>query len=116
MREFSNGARRSSFRRSFAYFPVLLNPHAAKAKIEREVMEAFLAQHYADQFIPSLVVLNVELDAPELMLALMKQCGHTFTASTNHKNKTRMVRDGGQRSQVGFGTTAFRTRCTAVTH
>ena len=61
-----------------SYFPSAVeSSHAAKeGEIEREVMEAFLAQHYADQFIPSQLVLNVELDAPELMLALMEQCGH----------------------------------------
>lgn len=61
-----------------AYFPthvdnVLTN---AEESVAAEVMEAFLAQHYIDKFIPGTLVLNTEFDEPELMLALMEQCGH----------------------------------------
>jgi excinuclease ABC subunit C len=61
-----------------AYFPthvdnVLMN---AEESIAAEVMKAFLAQHYIDKFIPGTLVLNTEFDEPELMLALMEQCGH----------------------------------------
>ena len=61
-----------------AYFP----SHVEHAELSdgsqfaEEVLTAFLAQHYVDQFIPSQLVINVEFDAPELMLALMSQCGH----------------------------------------
>lgn len=61
-----------------SYFPNTFDAaHGSiDGEIEAEVIEAFLAQHYADQYIPSQLILNVELDAPELMLALMEQCGH----------------------------------------
>lgn len=61
-----------------AYFPshVADAQLAAEEHIEVEVLTAFLAQHYADQFIPAQLILNVEFDAPDLMLALMAQCGH----------------------------------------
>ncbi|CAL62199.1 UvrABC system protein C (Protein uvrC) (Excinuclease ABC subunit C) [Herminiimonas arsenicoxydans] len=61
-----------------AYFPthvdnVLTN---AEESVAAEVMKAFLAQHYIDKFIPGTLILNTEIDEPELMLALMQQCGH----------------------------------------
>lgn len=61
-----------------AYFPAQLayvatdHPDAFAV----EVLKAFLAQHYAEHFIPATLVLNLEFDEPELMLALMEQCGH----------------------------------------
>lgn len=54
-----------------AYFPT----HVENAD-DQEVLKAFLVQHYIDKFIPGTVILNLELDEPELMLALMEQCGH----------------------------------------
>jgi len=61
-----------------AYFPSHVDDVSAVIddSIETEVMAAFLAQHYVDQFIPSILVMNVALDAPDLMLALAEQCGH----------------------------------------
>lgn len=61
-----------------SYFPHALEyaQAALDGEIEREVLSAFLAQHYVDQFIPAQLVMNVELDAPELLVALMEQCGH----------------------------------------
>jgi excinuclease ABC subunit C len=64
-----------------AYFPthvdnVLTN---AEESVAAEVMKAFLAQHYIDKFIPGTLVLNTEFDEPELMLALMEQCGHRIS-------------------------------------
>src|SRR5690606_10060295 len=61
-----------------AYFPTHVDnaPTGAEESLTSEVMKAFLAQHYIDKFIPSTLILNVEVDAPELMLALMEQCGH----------------------------------------
>jgi excinuclease ABC subunit C len=60
-----------------AYFPV----HAGGAALgdstpEVEVLKAFLAQHYLDKFIPGTILLNVEFDEPDLMMALAQQCGH----------------------------------------
>src|SRR5690606_1223920 len=44
--------------------------------LEGEVIKAFIAQHYIDKFVPSALILNTDFDDPELMLALMAQCGH----------------------------------------
>lgn len=60
-----------------AYFPLHVDGAlAVDSAIETEVLKAFLAQHYIEKFIPSTLILNLELDEPELMLALMEQCGH----------------------------------------
>jgi excinuclease ABC subunit C len=61
-----------------AYFPTHVDNALSNAEesIAAEVMKAFLAQHYIDKFIPGTLVLNTEFDEPELMLALMEQCGH----------------------------------------
>ncbi len=61
-----------------AYFPTHVDNAlaTAEASVEIEVLQAFLAQHYIDKFIPGTLILNLEFDQPELMLALMEQCGH----------------------------------------
>jgi excinuclease ABC subunit C len=61
-----------------AYFPSHVEGAMATAEdaIEVEVLKAFLAQHYLDAFIPGTIILNLEFNEPELMLALMEQCGH----------------------------------------
>lgn len=61
-----------------AYFPLHLENgmNASDEPVEQEVLKAFLAQHYLDKFIPATLVLNMELNEPELMVALMEQCGH----------------------------------------
>jgi excinuclease ABC subunit C len=46
------------------------------ASIEVDVLSAFLAQHYADKFIPGTLILNLDFDMPELIMALTEQCGH----------------------------------------
>jgi excinuclease ABC subunit C len=48
----------------------------ADTPIEVDVLAAFLAQHYADKFIPGTLILNIEFNQPELMMALTEQCGH----------------------------------------
>jgi len=61
-----------------AYFPTHVDqvPADDGETLEGEVIKAFIAQHYIDKFVPSSLVLNIEFDDPELMLALMTQCGH----------------------------------------
>ena len=61
-----------------AYFPLHLENgmNASDEPVEQEVLKAFLAQHYLDKFIPATLVLNMELNEPELLVALMEQCGH----------------------------------------
>jgi excinuclease ABC subunit C len=63
-----------------AYFPTHVGDSIEDAvsdtSIEVEVLAAFLAQHYADKFIPSTLILNIDFDMPELIVALTEQCGH----------------------------------------
>lgn len=61
-----------------AYFPTHVDnaPTNAEDSLAAEVIKAFLAQHYIDKFVPSSLIVNTEFDDPELMLALMAQCGH----------------------------------------
>jgi len=61
-----------------AYFPAHVGDAEAIAEdaIEVEVLAAFLAQHYADKFIPGTIILNIEFDHPALVQALQEQCGH----------------------------------------
>lgn len=74
-----------------AYFPSLVEDAqlATEDHIEVEVLTAFLAQHYADQFIPSQLILNVEFDAPDLMVALMAQCGHRIQCTFQPQEQRR---------------------------
>ncbi len=74
-----------------SYFPAAVEySHAAlEGEMEREVLAAFLAQHYVDQFIPSQLIMNVELDNPELMLALMEQSGHRIQCSYQPQEQKR---------------------------
>jgi excinuclease ABC subunit C len=67
-----------------AYFPTQVGDaigaggdgELGESTIEAEVLAAFLAQHYADKFIPGTFILNTFLDMPELINALTEQCGH----------------------------------------
>jgi excinuclease ABC subunit C len=61
-----------------AYFPthVMDAEAVAEQPIEVEVLSAFLVQHYTEKSIPGVLILSIEFDQPELMLALQEQCGH----------------------------------------
>ncbi|NVD97258.1 excinuclease ABC subunit UvrC [Massilia sp. BJB1822] len=61
-----------------AYFPShLIDAEVmAEQSIEVEVLAAFLVQHYTEKYIPGTLILNIEFDQPELLLALQEQCGH----------------------------------------
>jgi excinuclease ABC subunit C len=65
-----------------AYFPAHLDDAtklmegALEESLEVTVLKAFLAQHYIEKFIPGTLILNVELNEPALIVALMEQCGH----------------------------------------
>ncbi len=74
-----------------AYFPAQVDMALASAddEIDKEVLKAFLAQHYADKFIPATLVVNIELDEPELMMALMEQCGHRILLVFQPQGKRR---------------------------
>ncbi|MGF6272974.1 excinuclease ABC subunit C [Massilia sp. UYP11] len=73
-----------------AYFPSHVGESLGECPIEVEVLCAFLAQHYAGQFIPGTLILNVEFDQPELIMALQEQCGHRINL---------VLQPGGQRRQ-----------------
>lgn len=74
-----------------AYFPTHVEDAevVAEQQIDAEIAAAFLAQHYADQFIPGQIILNVELDAPDLIVALMDQCGHRIHLSFQPQEQRR---------------------------
>ncbi len=59
-----------------AYFPTHVGESLGECPIEVEVLCAFMAQHYAGQFIPGTLIMNIEFDQPELIVALSEQCGH----------------------------------------
>lgn len=75
-----------------AYFPSHVDDvrSSTEDSIEQEIVAAFLAQHYVDQFIPSTIVMNVELDEPDLMLALAEQCGHKIHLSFQPQEQRRI--------------------------
>ena len=61
-----------------AYFPTHVESagNLSDKRIEATVVEAFLAQHYLDHFVPGTLVVNVDPEAPELMAALEGGSGH----------------------------------------
>ncbi|NDI85129.1 excinuclease ABC subunit UvrC [Undibacterium crateris] len=75
-----------------AYFPTHVDEvqTTAEDSIEAEVLAAFLAQHYVEQFIPATLVTNIELNAPDLMLALTEQCGHKIHLSFQPQEQRRI--------------------------
>jgi excinuclease ABC subunit C len=74
-----------------SYFPSHLEFAQASvdSAIERDVITAFIAQHYIEQFIPSELILNIEFDAPELIIALTQQCGHRIHCSFQPQEQKR---------------------------
>lgn len=73
-----------------AYFPSHVGESLGECPLDVEVLCAFLAQHYAGQFIPGTLILNVEFDQPELIMALSEQCSHRINL---------VLQPGGQRRQ-----------------
>ena len=61
-----------------AYFPTHVESAGTLSdqRIDQTVLEAFLAQHYLDKFIPQTLIVNIDPDAPALIEALETQCGH----------------------------------------
>ena len=78
-----------------AYFPTQVDMAliAADSQVAAEVLKAFLAQHYIDKFIPSTLIINLDLDEPELMLALMEQCGHRIQLVFQPQGQRRQWQD-----------------------
>ena len=61
-----------------AYFPTHVESggNLSEKRIDQSVLEAFIAQHYLDKFIPQTLIVNVDPEAPDLIEALEAQCGH----------------------------------------
>ncbi len=55
-----------------AHFPV----HAGSEESAAEVLEAFVSQHYAEAFVPPVIVCGDELPDTSLLEGLEQQCGH----------------------------------------
>ena len=107
-----------------AYFPTQVDMAlAVDSSVDQEVLKAFLAQHYADKFIPGVLILNIELDEPELMVALMEQCGHriqlVFQPQGKRRDWQQMAEKGAQialaRVLAEQGSQQSRTRALAET-
>jgi excinuclease ABC subunit C len=57
------------------YFPARLDAEADAA----EVLEAFISQHYAGQSVPAVLVVNADVDVPELQAMLAGEGGRRVT-------------------------------------
>ncbi len=68
-----------------------LFPSVAQASEDMgpEVLEAFLSQAYVDRPIPALLIVNQDLDAPELMMALSEQAGKKIQLLRQPQNERR---------------------------
>ncbi|PUA20074.1 excinuclease ABC subunit UvrC [Glaciimonas sp. PCH181] len=82
-----------------AYFPTHVDSALTSADepIDIAVMKAFLAQHYIDTFIPGTLILNMDIDEPALMLALMAQCGHRINLVFQPQGQRRQWLDMAQK-------------------
>jgi len=82
-----------------AYFPTHVDSALASAEeaIDVAVLKAFLAQHYIDTFIPGMLILNLAIDEPALMLALMEQCGHRINLVFQPQGQRRQWLDMAQK-------------------
>lgn len=78
-----------------AYFPTQVDMalFVADTQVDAEVLKAFLAQHYLDKFIPATLIINLDLNEPELMLALMEQCGHRIQLVFQPQGQRRQWQD-----------------------
>ncbi|MGS0742015.1 excinuclease ABC subunit UvrC [Glaciimonas sp. GG7] len=82
-----------------AYFPTHVESALTSddEPIDVTVMKAFLAQHYIDTFIPGTLILNLDIDEPALMLALMAQCGHRINLIFQPQGQRRQWLDMAQK-------------------
>ncbi|MBC7489128.1 MAG: excinuclease ABC subunit UvrC [Glaciimonas sp.] len=82
-----------------AYFPIHVESalNDADESISIAVMVAFLAQHYIDTFIPGTLILNLVIDEPALMLALMEKCGHRINLVFQPQGQRRQWLDMAQK-------------------
>ncbi len=75
-----------------AYFPTHVDLAVAFADEAPEVavLEAFIAQHYVDKFVPGVLIVNCEIQDTELVGALSEQCAHRVTLVHQPQNQRRV--------------------------
>lgn len=95
----------------------------ASEDIGPEVLEAFLSQAYVDRPIPNLLIVNQDLDAPELLMALSQQAGKKINLIRQPQSERRkwldMAVDNAEiaiaRRIAEQGSAQFRTRALVET-
>ncbi len=78
-----------------AYFPsqIAASDAAADSELLSEIAQAFMAQHYSEQFIPGQIILNTVLDSPELIQVLTEQAGHKIYLTFQPQEQRRIWLD-----------------------
>lgn len=103
--------------------PMFPSVSQASEDIGPEVLEAFLSQAYIDRPIPNLLIVNQDLDAPELLMALSEQAGKKINLIRQPQSERRkwldMAVDNAkiaiQRRIAEQGSAQFRTRALVET-
>lgn len=103
--------------------PMFPSVAQASEDIGPEVLEAFLSQAYIDRPIPNLLIVNQDLDAPELLMALSQQAGKKINLIRQPQSERRkwldMAVDNAQiailRRIAEQGSAQFRTRALVET-
>lgn len=88
-----------------------------------EVLEAFLSQTYVDRPIPNILVVNQDLDAPELLMTLSEQVGRKIILVRHPQSERRLWLDMAVRNAelaiarrvAEQGSAQFRTRALVET-
>ena len=83
-----------------AYFPTHVESagNLSEKRLDAAVIEAFLAQHYLDKFIPATLVVNVDPESPGLIEALEMQCGHRIALLRQPQSQRRSWLDMAERN------------------
>lgn len=103
--------------------PMFPSVAQASEDIGPEVLEAFLSQAYIDRPIPNLLIVNQDLDAPELLMALSQQAGKKINLIRQPQSERRkwldMAMDNAEiaiaRRIAEQGSAQFRTRALVET-
>ena len=64
-------------------------PHNAEGGTAAEVLQAFLAQHYVNRQVPTVIVAGAEFEAQEIETALAEQAGHPVQLVTRAQGQRR---------------------------
>ena len=103
--------------------PMFPSVAQASEDIGPEVLEAFLSQAYVDRPLPNLLIVNQDLDAPELLMALSEQAGKKINLIRQPQSERRkwldMAVDNAEiaiaRRIAEQGSAQFRTRALVET-